>query len=325
MLEKDKVTVVVPVYNVEPYLTRCLDSVLGQTYSNIEVIVVNDGSKDHSGEICNEYARKDSRVKVIHQENRGQSKARNEAMKIATGEFFCFVDADDYMHENQIQRLIELLYDHAADISMVHFCNFSGKQVSGADISENAGNSSVISGQLVEMSGTDCIKNMHMVQDELYVVMWAKLFKRELFEGISFPEGRICEDLAVLYRVFDEAKTVVYSKEVMYYYFRDNQGSSTFSIKDKFYKDVFLALDEEIEYMEQYHRELVDYPRKTYLYWIFDYYRKLYRADQKGNKSKCLELHKKYKEIYLDAKGLKKEKFYTAFYYAPQLYLKIKK
>ena len=325
-MQEAKVSVIVPVYNVEKYIDRCVSSILRQTYENIELILVDDGSPDNCGEILDDYATKDSRVKVIHQSNAGQSKARNEAIKIAQGEYYCFVDSDDYMHDNQIQRLIELMYDYNADISMTHFCNFSGEKVTISDLKDNVGNTGLSSdtSDIIELSNTDCIRNMHMVSDELYVVMWGKLFKKELFEGIVFPEGRICEDLAILYKLFDKAKSVVYSKEILYYYFRDNTNSSTFFIKDKFYEDVFIALEEEIEYMADNHRDLIDYPRKTYMYWIFDYYCKFVKLNDTKNIEKIKKLHNKYKQLYKESKGLKKEKFYTFFYYMPSLYIKLK-
>lgn len=326
-MNQSKVTVIVPVYNVEKYIKRCVDSILNQSYENLEIILVDDGSPDGCGKILEQYKKDDERVRVIHQKNGGQSKARNEALKIATGDYYCFVDSDDYMHEDQIQRLIELLYDYSADISMTHFCNFTGDLISPKDIQNNMGNNGLSSfdKKIIEFSNTDCIKNMHMVSDELYVVMWGKLFKRELFEDVEFPEGRICEDLAILYKLFDKAKNIVYSQEVLYYYFRDNSSSSTFAIKDKFYDDVFLALEEEINYMDNKHQELVNYPKKTYMYWILDYYRKLYLSDSNANKNKCKDLHKKYKKLYGESKEMNKEKFYTFFNYFPNLYINLKK
>lgn len=315
-MQDEKITVIVPVYKVEKYLKRCVDSILHQTYQNLEVILVDDGSPDACGELCDNYAATDSRIKVLHQENGGQSKARNEAMKVVTGKYFCFVDSDDYMHEEQIDRLYQLMLDYKAQISMVNFCNFTGECVSKHNFEKQ-------SDEICELSGVECIKNMHMVQDELYVVMWGKLFQRELFDGIYFPEGRICEDLAILYRLFDKCQKVVYSKEMMYYYFRDNESSSTFQIKDKFYTDVYQALEDEIVYMKEKHPELADYPRKTYMYWLLDYYRKL-RGSKSASKEMLKELHQKYRQLYREGKSLKKEKFYTAFYYAPELYLKLK-
>lgn len=312
----EKISIIVPVYNVEKYIHRCLDSIIYQTYENLEIILVDDGSPDGCGKICDEYAKQDSRIKVIHQKNGGQSKARNEAMKIATGDYFCFVDSDDYINEKYIERLYDLIIESNVDISMVNYCNFTGELVQDADILSAGSNSS-------KFNNIDLIKNMHMITDELYVVMWGKLFKRDLFQDIQFPEGRICEDLAVLYRLYDKVKSAVYSSEILYYYFRDNADSSTFRIKDKFYDDVYLALDEEIEYMQKNHVELVNYPCKTYMYWLFDYYRKLVKVSP-INKEKLTQLHAKYKELYRVCKDLKKDKFYTAFYYCPRLYLKIK-
>ncbi len=311
-----KISVIVPVYKVEKYLKRCVDSIINQTYQNLEVILVDDGSPDGCGAICDEYAARDSRVIVIHQENGGQSKARNEAMKIATGEYYCFVDSDDYMSEDLINVLYQMIIDYDAQVSMSGFCNFKNDYVTDQDIVNSQS-------EIFELTGYECIQNMHMVHDELYVVMWGKLFHRSLFENVPFPEGRICEDLAVLFKIFDKCKKVVYTKETLYYYFRGNESSSTFSIKDKFYQDVFLALEEEIQYLHIHHNELVDYPTKTYMYWTFDYYYKL-KKKKCEDKEKLRGLHKLFQKLYRECKGLPKEKFYVFFYYMPDLYCLIK-
>lgn len=310
------VSIVIPVYNVENYLQRCVDALLQQTYNELEIILVDDGSTDRSGDICDYYAKEDARIKVIHQMNAGQSGARNEALKIATGKYICFIDSDDYVPMNYIETLYQWLIETDADISLCEYIKFTGELVNYSDIP--AGNDERILYNNVEL-----IKKMHTVADELYVVMWGKLFKRELIEGIYFPEGRICEDLAVLYQIFDRVKKAVYVNKVMYYYFRNNVESSTFRINDKFYQDVYLALEEEITYMLKEHTDLVDYPRKTYMYWILDYYRKL-RTSQNVDRKQLKQLHNKYRELYCAGKGLKKEKFYTAFYYFPNLYLILK-
>ena len=310
-----QVSVIVPIYKVEKYLKRCMDSIVNQTYRDLEIILVDDGSPDNCGKICDEYAKQDSRIKVLHQENGGQSKARNEAMKIAKGDYFCFVDSDDYIAINMIERLVSLAQHNQADISMIDYTFFSGEQ---ADVAKQNEDKCQI------FTNVELIKNMHTVPGELYVVMWGKLFKRELFEGITFPEGRICEDLAILYKLYDRSVKAVYSTEVMYYYFRNNADSSTFQIKDKFYVDVFAALEQEIEYLRATHSDLQAYPQKTYLYWTFDYYRKLRKENGRKNKEKMKMLLEKYRMIYKEIKGIELDKFYTAFYYAPNLYLTIK-
>ena len=308
------VSVVIPIYNVENYLQRCVDALLQQTYRELEVILVDDGSTDRSGDICDYYAKKDVRVKIIHQMNAGQSAARNAALKIASGKYICFVDSDDYVPMNYIETLYQWLTETGADVSLCEYIKFTGELVNDADVPAG-------SDEKIYYSNVELIKNMHTVADELYVVMWGKLFKRELIEGICFPEGRICEDLAVLYQIYDRVKKAVYVNKAMYYYFRNNVGSSTFRINDKFYQDVYLALEEEITYMLTKHKELADYPRKTYMYWLLDYYRKL-KTTQSGNKDQLSRLHNKYKELYRAGRGLKKEKFYTFFNYCPNLYLR---
>lgn len=310
-----QVSVIVPIYKVEKYIRRCLDSIVNQTYHDLEIILVDDGSPDNCGQICDEYAAQDIRIKVLHQENGGQSKARNEAMKIARGDYLCFVDSDDYIAINMIERLVSLIQSNQAGISMIDYTFFSGEQ---ADVTCQNGN------ECQTFTNVELIKNMHTVPGELYVVMWGKLFKRELFEGITFPEGRICEDLAILYKLYDRSVKAVYSTEVMYYYFRNNADSSTFQIKDKFYIDVFTALDEEIAYMEHAHTDLVGYPQKTYLYWIFDYYRGLWKENNKENKGKMKMLLNKYRALFKRNKEFKKDRFYSIFYYVPNLYLALK-
>lgn len=310
-----QVSVIVPIYKVEKYIKRCLDSIVNQTYRDLEIVLVDDGSPDNCGKICDEYAKQDSRIKVLHQENGGQSKARNEAMKIAKGDYFCFVDSDDYIAINMIERLVSLAQCNQADISMIDYTFFSGEQADVTCQNEK---------QCQTFTNVELIKNMHTVPGELYVVMWGKIFKRELFEGITFPEGRICEDLAILYKLYDRSTNAVYSAEVLYYYFRNNVDSSTFQIKDKFYVDVFTALEQEIEYLKITHPDLKAYPQKTYLYWLFDYYRNLRKENHRKNKEKMKTLLEKYRITYKEIKGIELDKFYTVFYYVPNLYLTIK-
>lgn len=307
------VSVIVPVYKTEQYLKRCLDSLINQTYNNLEIILIDDGTPDNAGKICDEYALKDSRIKVIHQKNSGQSVARNNAIEMATGDYYCFVDSDDYVAPDLIERLYQLIKEYNSDIAVVDYSCFTGNHVSG----DNAGQK-----ETNVYTNTEMIKNIHTVKDELYVVMWGKLFKKELFEGIKFPEGRICEDLFVLYQLYDKAKVSVYSAEKLYYYFRGNATSSTYSINNKFYDDVFWVLEQEIAYIDQKHPDLSNYPRRTYMYWIVDLCKKTKGIISFGqNKS----IYHRYRQLYKESRSLKKEKFFTFFYYTPSLYVALKK
>lgn len=308
-----KISIIVPVYKTQDYIDRCIKSIIGQSYTDFELILVDDGSPDKAGTICDEYAGKDNRIKVIHQKNSGQSVARNNALKVATGDYYCFIDSDDYVADNLLERLYSLITEKDADISLVSYQTFTG---------ERAEADSKISPDIVTYSNTNMIKNIHMVKDELYVVMWGKLFKKELFEGIRFPEGRICEDLHVLYRIYDKAKISVFSDEKLYYYYRSNVSSSTYSINKKFYDDVFWVLDKEIEYIDDRHPELGDYPRRTYMYWIVDLCKKTGGFISCG---KMRSLYLKYRQLYRESRGMKKEKFFTFFYYMPSIYVLLKK
>lgn len=309
-----KVSVIVPVYNVEKYLQRCVDSLLQQSHEDLEIILVDDGSKDQSGEICDAYAQQDARVKVIHQQNAGQSVARNQGLKIATGDYICYADSDDYVHPDYIKRMYQMLVGEDADIAMCGFDYFKGEYYEGSQTEVSASRKTY--------TNQEMIRNMHTVQDELYVVVWGKLYKREIVEGIAFPEGRICEDLAVLYRYYDRAAKTVHSEDVLYYYYRNNVNSSTYQINLKFYEDVFLALEEEAGYLhDQGYNELEQYAKKTQMYWQFDLYTKIRKADLVQAK-KCL---KKYRKLYRETKGIQKEKFYTFFYYVPNIYIKYKR
>lgn len=120
-MEEKLISIIVPVYNVEKYLKECIDSVISQTYKNLEIILVDDGSTDKSGEICDEYSKKDSRIKVIHKENGGLSDARNVALDIAKGEYIGFVDSDDYVEKDMFETLYKLAEEHNTEISSISF------------------------------------------------------------------------------------------------------------------------------------------------------------------------------------------------------------
>ena len=126
-MEKPLISVIVPVYNVKQYLRRCVDSILKQTYENIEIVLIDDGSTDESGAICDRYAQKDVRVKVIHKENGGLSDARNKGMQEARGEYFAFVDSDDYIAKDYIAYLFELIVENKAQISLCGYLKFIEK------------------------------------------------------------------------------------------------------------------------------------------------------------------------------------------------------
>lgn len=216
------ISIVIPIYNVEKYLKNCVDSVCNQTYQNLEIILVDDGSPDHCPEICEEYARNDPRVRVIHKQNGGLSDARNKGIDIATGAYIMFVDSDDYMPTYAVEYLYELLTKYQADASI-------GKLEMTKDLNSK-GNIK---------SGTNRLfNNKEAIGQLLYANLFstsasAKLYKMRLFKEIRFPVGKLHEDLYTIYKVFDKAQKIVYGSNIVYFYYH-RTGSITvskFSVK----------------------------------------------------------------------------------------------
>lgn len=200
------ISVIIPVYKVEPYLRKCLDSVVGQTYRNLEIILVDDGSPDNCGAICDEYAAKDGRIKVIHQQNAGLSAARNAGLRIASGEYLGFVDSDDWIEPEMFGTLLNGLRDTSTDIAVCgryeeykdHKVPYCWPEVQVLDTEQALG----------ELLRNDRMQNL----------VWDKLYRKGLFEEVWFPEGKTFEDMAVMHWLFLRAKKVVCLPAVMYHY-----------------------------------------------------------------------------------------------------------
>lgn len=204
------ISVIIPVYQVEKHLRRCLDSVITQTFSDLEIILVNDGSTDSSGKICDEYAEKDSRIKVIHQENQGLSAARNAGLDIAKGDFIGFVDGDDYIEPAMYENLYQAAIENNADITI---CNFhrvddSNKTLFYSNLKAWTGNSK----DFVKKDGIR------------YNYVWHKLYKKNLFKNIRFPVGRQWEDLFIMHDVFWHAEKITIIPYIGYNYVAHSQS-----------------------------------------------------------------------------------------------------
>lgn len=213
-----KISVIVPVYNVEKYLERCLNSIVNQSYKNLEILLIDDGSKDLSSEICDEFSKSDNRIKVIHKENEGVAKARNVGLDMATGEYIAFVDSDDYIDLNMFEILMNNMKNTNADISM---CDF---------ISTGSSNEkSVISSNVCELSSFEALAHLYVDKDISFVSLWGKIFKKEIFNGVRLPLLTCGEDNAVLYKILYKSNKVVYSPSQLYkYYQRENSAVHTF-------------------------------------------------------------------------------------------------
>lgn len=205
-MEHRTISVIVPVYNVKPYLNTCLDSILAQTYEDLQIILVDDGSTDGSGSICHRYAARDKRIRVIHQKNLGVSAARNAGLAAATGAWIGWVDSDDRIEPEMFARLLEGALRENADIAICgRYQEYPDRQVPFGPEAE---------GLLTRDQGLLSLLEEKQMDNALY----DKLYRRELFEGIRFPEGRTYEDLAVLYRVFEKADRILCLPQRLYHY-----------------------------------------------------------------------------------------------------------
>ena len=208
MKNNPMISVIVPVYNVEPYIKKCIESILGQTYTNLELILVDDGSPDRSGEICEEYAKKDSRVVVIHQGNTGQAGARNHGISIAKGDYIGFVDSDDWIAEDMYQVLLDSLLRNDCDIAVCGRFVVRGDSIKAA---------SGFSMQEEIVMDTEEVVRRFLTYKAIDSSSVDKLYKAELIRDIQFPLGYICEDVPFVYDALAKAKKVVHCGKPLYY------------------------------------------------------------------------------------------------------------
>lgn len=228
------ISVIIPVYNVEKYLHRCLDSVIAQTYQNLEIICVDDGSIDDSGKICDQYAVRDARIKVIHQENQGLSAARNRGLDAAEGEYIAFVDSDDYILEDMYKKMLDKLLNYNVDLCV---CQWQYEFSDGRQVVKRKNIDPTIYGRKASLEFARFLY-MGNYENGVVVAAWNKLYRRVLLDKIRF-EGRIHEDEAFCGRIM--AKNIsVYVMEEQFYVYAQNGDSLTnkpFSANKFFFLD----------------------------------------------------------------------------------------
>lgn len=219
-------SVIVPVYKVEAYLDRCVDSIVGQTYDNLEIILVDDGSPDRSGEICDKWAAKDGRVKVIHKENGGLSDARNAGVKTATGDLISFIDSDDWIEPFFFEKLSKTIIDDDCDIVGCEYriCDETNIHNDKNDINENS----------ISVQNFDRVSAMsNLIDNRIQQVVWNKLYKKSVIDGIPFEKGKYHEDEFWSYQVFARVNKYAAIDYVGYCYFQrsDSIMGEKYSVK----------------------------------------------------------------------------------------------
>lgn len=257
-----KLSVILPVYNVEKYLERCLDSIINQTFKDFELLIVNDGSPDNSHLICDAYAKKDDRIKIFKKSNGGLSSARNYGLNRANGDCIAFVDSDDYLDLNMFQFMIDAILKYGTSISI---CGRNDVFVDGRIKAVNSFSEDTI------LSNQTALELL--VKDEsINSFAWNKIYRRELFEDIRFPDGRIYEDIAVMFKIFNKANKIVHIKDSLYFYLHNTEGISRSKGKELIIaKDLFYAHHERYQFIRdksEYHAVLQISEKQAFLFAI---------------------------------------------------------
>ena len=235
-----KISVIVPVYKVEQYLPRCLDSILAQTYEQLEIICVNDGSPDDSLAILERYAARDARIKVISRENGGLSAARNTGLDAATGELIAFVDSDDFLLPTMVETLLRALEAHCADIVNCQFNHYR----SAEDIAPRGYDHAPLVCETMQAL------RLLLADKQVTNHVWRNLYKAKLFGDIRFPVGKFFEDIVVTPQIFAKAGKVVFLSDALYQY-RENRNSITQKPSRKQRKDYFEAIAHAFRFVEK--------------------------------------------------------------------------
>ncbi len=264
IMNEDLISVIVPVYNVAQYLPRMMNKLTKQTYSNIEIILVDDGSADDSYNICKQYAKMFKYIFTYHKANGGAASARNYGFLKSQGKYITFVDADDWVSEDYIEYLYNLLHQNLVDISVCGYKKVYTIENINKDISEKD-----IKNLTSEEALEDLLYRRHLTNSPCL-----KLIKREIFQNAMFPEGMLYEDLAVVYRWFDLSNGVVYSPSVKYYYFQ-REGSSMHSAFNEKKWDRILISKKILEFIEEKYPSLIKAAESRMLISILQMIREL--------------------------------------------------
>lgn len=231
-MNEDLISVVIPVFNVEKYLQKCIDTVCNQTYQNTQIIMVDDGSTDRCGLICDEAASKDKRITVIHKTNGGLSDARNYGIDIARGKYITFIDSDDYISEDYLEYLYTLIKKYDAEISICGHIKTKNEKESARQSEPNE----------------ECLSKEKALEEMLYARKFStsacgKLYLTAFFSDVRYPFGKFSEDMFTTYKVLNKAHRIVYGSQICYYYLRRN-GSILVSQFSKKHMDVLEGLDQ---------------------------------------------------------------------------------
>lgn len=311
-----EISIIVPVYNVEQYLENCIQSILNQTFKNYELILVDDGSTDKSGEICDKYEKIDNRIKVIHKDNGGLSSARNSGLDIACGKYIGFVDSDDSIHPRMYEILYDLIKKHNVDISC---CNYRETYSICNEYDTN-----IESAEVIEMDNIQAINNLYNNDICIrLVVAWNKLYSKHLFNDIYYEVGRIHEDEFIAHRILHKCKKIVYTNNELYYYL---QREGSIMSKESYKRDVdkILAFSDRVKFF--YKVGLKDMCSKASIIYIkkfFNIYNEIELSDSNNLLLKTLRndfISNIYILLKLKSQGIKAKILWISFCLSSKIY-----
>lgn len=306
MNDQPLITVIIPIYKVEPYLHRCVDSVMHQTYQNQEIILVDDGSPDRCGEICDEYAGIDSRIRVIHKANGGLADARNAALPEAGGAYICFIDSDDWVTPYYVEHLYDALVKDAADMSSSWFENV----LEPANISEPVS-------EIVDYScldSEDYLRKM-LYQDGVETSAWGKLYRADIIKELRYPVGKLYEDIPVTYAATKRCRKIALVGNVDYYYFQRTDGIQNAAFNP--------CKMDGVTHCGQMMKEIrADYPdlyqaaKCRYLSTVFNIIFQIRDTNNQERNDLWMEIKKYRKDVLLDHNARKKTRIAALLSYA---------
>ncbi|WP_270504404.1 glycosyltransferase family 2 protein [Eubacterium limosum] len=262
----EKISVIIPVFNVEKFLKKCVDSVVNQTYRNLEIILVDDGSTDNSSKLCDKFKKKDSRIVVIHKKNGGLSDARNIGISKASGKYISFVDSDDFVNLDMYEILHNELVNNGADIAVCGFFEcYKNKRIENGFSNKDK----------CILTSKEAIVNL----DKIFPMAWNKLYKKEIFSDIKYPVGKYNEDTFIILKILMKAERIVITNKKLYYYVKRNDSIMTekFNIK---HLDIIEAWKENLKIVKNSFPDIVDLIESRYINSYFQVLDKIILADQ---------------------------------------------
>ena len=296
----DKISVIVPIYNVEKYLKYCLDSILVQSYKNLEIILINDGSTDNCGKICDEYQLEDKRIKVIHKTNAGLADARNTGLKIATGDYISFLDSDDYIYPTFYEELYTLLQKNDADIAECDFMRINVENIENCKEiidSENKRNT-------VLETNTNNIESLKLLYGPRLkpylkkVVVWNKLYKKSILDNIEFPVGKLHEDEYTTFKILYKAQKVISTNRILHGYMQTSNSIMRQEIKQKRIEHNLDAYAKSSDFFAEKSEEIEIKSRRRYLENCVELAGKVHKSNGKEKEQQLAFISNLYKENY---------------------------